>query len=230
MFKENNLIKKLEKENVENSAYLLKGSFLGEKTSEKNMTLALLGALAEIAEEFTKVKIKNKNLLNDYLIINNLKQICLGKVPNLSSLLNWFCLEILKKANIIEEKIKEKEINNIKDYIVYLYESEEFSDLYKNVKNKLNEFIDYQYDELINSLQDFKLENYSIFDFLKNEKSDFFKKKLINEKIEKIKEIEHTFIEWLFDEEIKNLVIKNIKSDLDLFDLIKLKKEKLLNF
>lgn len=230
MFKENNLIKKLEKENVENSAYLLKGSFLGEKTSEKNMTLALLGALAEIAEEFTKVKIKNKNLLNDYLIINNLKQICLGKVPNLSSLLNWFYLEILKKANIIEEKIKEKEINNIKDYIVYLYESEEFSDLYKNVKNKLNEFIDYQYDELINSLQDFKLENYSIFDFLKNEKSDFFKKKLINEKIEKIKEIEHTFIEWLFDEEIKNLVIKNIKSDLDLFDLIKLKKEKLLNF
>lgn len=230
MFKENNLIKKLEKENVENSAYLLKGSFLGEKTSEKNMTLALLGALAEIAEEFTKVKIKNKNLLNDYLIINNLKQISLGKVPNLSSLLNWFCLEILKKANIIEEKIKEKEINNIKDYIVYLYESEEFSDLYKNVKNKLNEFIDYQYDELINSLQDFKLENYSIFDFLKNEKSDFFKKKLINEKIEKIKEIEHTFIEWLFDEEIKNLVIKNIKSDLDLFDLIKLKKEKLLNF
>lgn len=230
MFKENNLIKKLEKENVENSAYLLKGSFLGEKTSEKNMTLALLGALAEIAEEFTKVKIKNKNLLNDYLIINNLKQISLGKVPNLSSLLNWFCLEILKKANIIEEKIKEKEINNIKDYIVYLYESEEFSDFYKNVKNKLNEFIDYQYDELINSLQDFKLENYSIFDFLKNEKSDFFKKKLINEKIEKIKEIEHTFIEWLFDEEIKNLVIKNIKSDLDLFDLIKLKKEKLLNF
>lgn len=230
MFKENNLIKKLEKENVENSAYLLKGSFLGEKTSEKNMTLALLGALAEIAEEFTKVKIKNKNLLNDYLIINNLKQICLGKVPNLSSLLNWFCLEILKKANIIEEKIKEKEINNIKDYIVYLYESEEFSDLYKNVKNKLNEFIDYQYDELINSLENFKLENYSIFDFLKNEKSDFFKKKLINEKIEKIKEIEHTFIEWLFDEEIKNLVIKNIKSDLDLFDLIKLKKEKLLNF
>lgn len=230
MFKENNLIKKLEKENVENSAYLLKGSFLGEKTSEKNMTLALLGALAEIAEEFTKVKIKNKNLLNDYLIINNLKQICLGKVPNLSSLLNWFYLEILKKANIIEEKIKEKEINNIKDYIVYLYESEEFSDFYKNVKNKLNEFIDYQYDELINSLQDFKLENYSIFDFLKNEKSDFFKKKLINEKIEKIKEIEHTFIEWLFDEEIKNLVIKNIKSDLDLFDLIKLKKEKLLNF
>lgn len=230
MFKENNLIKKLEKENVENSAYLLKGSFLGEKTSEKNMTLALLGALAEIAEEFTKVKIKNKNLLNDYLIINNLKQISLGKVPNLSSLLNWFCLEILKKANIIEEKIKEKEINNIKDYIVYLYESEEFSDLYKNVKNKLNEFIDYQYDELINSLENFKLENYSIFDFLKNEKSDFFKKKLINEKIEKIKEIEHTFIEWLFDEEIKNLVIKNIKSDLDLFDLIKLKKEKLLNF
>lgn len=230
MFKENNLIKKLEKENVENSAYLLKGSFLGEKTSEKNMTLALLGALAEIAEEFTKVKIKNKNLLNDYLIINNLKQICLGKVPNLSSLLNWFYLEILKKANIIEEKIKEKEINNIKDYIVYLYESEEFSDLYKNVKNKLNEFIDYQYDELINSLENFKLENYSIFDFLKNEKSDFFKKKLINEKIEKIKEIEHTFIEWLFDEEIKNLVIKNIKSDLDLFDLIKLKKEKLLNF
>lgn len=230
MFKENNLIKKLEKENVENSAYLLKGSFLGEKTSEKNMTLALLGALAEIAEEFTKIKIKNKNLLNDYLIINNLKQISLGKVPNLSSLLNWFCLEILKKANIIEEKIKEKEINNIKDYIVYLYESEEFSDLYKNVKNKLNEFIDYQYDELINSLENFKLENYSIFDFLKNEKSDFFKKKLINEKIEKIKEIEHTFIEWLFDEEIKNLVIKNIKSDLDLFDLIKLKKEKLLNF
>lgn len=230
MFKENNLIKKLEKENVENSAYLLKGSFLGEKTSEKNMTLALLGALAEIAEEFTKVKIKNKNLLNDYLIINNLKQISLGKVPNLSSLLNWFCLEILKKANIIEEKIKEKEINNIKDYIVYLYESEEFSDLYKNVKNKLNEFIDYQYDELINSLENFKLENYSIFDFLKNEKSDFFKKKLIKEKIEKIKEIEHTFIEWLFDEEIKNLVIKNIKSDLDLFDLIKLKKEKLLNF
>lgn len=230
MFKENNLIKKLEKENVENSAYLLKGSFLGEKTSEKNMTLALLGALAEIAEEFTKVKIKNKNLLNDYLIINNLKQICLGKVPNLSSLLNWFCLEILKKANIIEEKIKQKEINNIKDYIVYLYESEEFSDFYKNVKNKLNEFIDYQYDELINSLENFKLENYSIFDFLKNEKSDFFKKKLINEKIEKIKEIEHTFIEWLFDEEIKNLVIKNIKSDLDLFDLIKLKKEKLLNF
>lgn len=230
MFKENNLIKKLEKENVENSAYLLKGSFLGEKTSEKNMTLALLGALAEIAEEFTKIKIKNKNLLNDYLIINNLKQICLGKVPNLSSLLNWFYLEILKKANIIEEKIKEKEINNIKDYIVYLYESEEFSDLYKNVKNKLNEFIDYQYDELINSLENFKLENYSIFDFLKNEKSDFFKKKLINEKIEKIKEIEHTFIEWLFDEEIKNLVIKNIKSDLDLFDLIKLKKEKLLNF
>lgn len=230
MFKENNLIKKLEEENSQNSAYLLKGSFLGEKTSEKNMTLALLGALAEIAEEFTKVKIKNKNLLNDYLIINNLKQICLGKVPNLSSLLNWFYLEILKKANIIEEKIKEKEINNIKDYIVYLYESEEFSDLYKNVKNKLNEFIDYQYDELINSLQDFKLENYSIFDFLKNEKSDFFKKKLINEKIEKIKEIEHTFIEWLFDEEIKNLVIKNIKSDLDLFDLIKLKKEKLLNF
>lgn len=230
MFKENNLIKKLEEENSQNSAYLLKGSFLGEKTSEKNMTLALLGALAEIAEEFTKVKIKNKNLLNDYLIINNLKQICLGKVPNLSSLLNWFCLEILKKANIIEEKIKEKEINNIKDYIVYLYESEEFSDLYKNVKNKLNEFIDYQYDELINSLENFKLENYSIFDFLKNEKSDFFKKKLINEKIEKIKEIEHTFIEWLFDEEIKNLVIKNIKSDLDLFDLIKLKKEKLLNF
>lgn len=230
MFKENNLIKKLEKENVENSAYLLKGSFLGEKTSEKNMTLALLGALAEIAEEFTKVKIKNKNLLNDYLIINNLKQICLGKVPNLSSLLNWFYLEILKKANIIEEKIKEKEINNIKDYIVYLYESEEFSDFYKNVKNKLNEFIDYQYDELINSLENFKLENYSIFDFLKNEKSDFFKKKLIKEKIEKIKEIEHTFIEWLFDEEIKNLVIKNIKSDLDLFDLIKLKKEKLLNF
>lgn len=230
MFKENNLIKKLEEENSQNSAYLLKGSFLGEKTSEKNMTLALLGALAEIAEEFTKVKIKNKNLLNDYLIINNLKQISLGKVPNLSSLLNWFCLEILKKANIIEEKIKEKEINNIKDYIVYLYESEEFSDLYKNVKNKLNEFIDYQYDELINSLENFKLENYSIFDFLKNEKSDFFKKKLINEKIEKIKEIEHTFIEWLFDEEIKNLVIKNIKSDLDLFDLIKLKKEKLLNF
>lgn len=230
MFKENNLIKKLEEENSQNSAYLLKGSFLGEKTSEKNMTLALLGALAEIAEEFTKVKIKNKNLLNDYLIINNLKQICLGKVPNLSSLLNWFYLEILKKANIIEEKIKQKEINNIKDYIVYLYESEEFSDLYKNVKNKLNEFIDYQYDELINSLENFKLENYSIFDFLKNEKSDFFKKKLINEKIEKIKEIEHTFIEWLFDEEIKNLVIKNIKSDLDLFDLIKLKKEKLLNF
>lgn len=233
MFKENNFIKKMEEESSINSAELLRSSFLGEKTTEKNMILGLLGAFAEIAEESTKHNfIKDKNLLNDYLIINNLKQIYLRKVPNLSSLLNWFCLEILNKANSLEEKIKLKEIKNIKDYIIYFYNSEEFSELYKKIKNKLNEFIDYQYDELINSLPEeiFILEDYSVFNFLKNEESDFFKRKLIKEKIQKIKEIEHSFIEWLYDEEIKNLMIKNIKSNFDLFDLIKLKKEKLLNF
>lgn len=226
-------LKKLERESSINSAELLKGSFLSEKTSEKNMILGLIGALAEIAEESTKHNfIKDKNLLNDYLIVNNLKQICLRKVPNLSNLLNWIYLEILNKANKIEEKIKLKEINSTKDCFVYLYKSEEFSDLYKNIKIKLNEFIDYQYDELINSLPEeiFILEDYSAFNFLKNEESDFFKIKLIKEKILKIKEIEHLFIEWLFDEEIKNLIIKNIKLKFDLLDLIKLKKEKLLNF
>lgn len=189
--------------------------------------------------------IENHTIKNDILIIGALRDSFLmnrkNGFNNTAEIINWITLNLLETSSEILKKMEEKWPHpkdedilkedfdaknwpqpNAKEIIFFVYESEEYKKLYEKLTGALHGYVNSMYDELGKNLETatWKLDIFK--GFYKEKTGDIIDQDELLNRIELVRNIEHQYIDWLFNVKIKDAMIDVMKSSLNLFDLIKL--------
>lgn len=254
----NQTLDSIEEEAAKASARIVSGEnvlFSDLKVSERNMTVGFIGALSEIAKflyspeesliEFDSM-IEKHAYRNSILLVGAYKKAFLMKrnygFMNTSEIINWMTLEIFDTASNFSKKILEKfprpkkedyEKEDFdsskwpkptwKDFVELIYESDEGKAVYKKIKNAMHGYINSVYEELKRSEN--ICNTFWMIDIFK----DIEENEILN-RLELVKNIEHQYIDWIFNEKIKKAILDVIKSSFTLIDLLELSGVSLKNF
>lgn len=246
----NQTLDSIEEEAAKASAKIVSGEniiFSDLKVTERNMTVGLIGAISELTRflynpeesiiEFDSM-VEKHAYKNAILLVGAYKKAFLMRrnygFLNTSEIVNWMTLEIFDAASDISKKMNEKFPRPTKedckkedfdlekwpkptwkDIIELTYNSDEGKAMYRKIKNALHGYINSIYNELKRSEN---IHNtFWMLDIFKDIEED----ELLN-KIELVKNIEHQYIDWVFDEKIREAILDVIKSSFNLFDLLEL--------
>ena len=233
---------------AKNAAKIVSGEnllFRELRAGERNMVLGFIGLVSEISKYLMQPEeslmecdsmLENYVIKNNILIVSALKKSFLmnrnNGFQNTSEIINWMTLEILETSSEISKKIEEKwphpkkedyekEDFNIKnwpqpkpkDILFFVYEDSEFKILYSKIRDALHGYTNSIYNEIS------KPENIENSTWMLDIFKDVEKEDLLN-KIELVKNVEHQYIDWLFDEKIKEASMELLKSSFNLIDLM----------
>lgn len=219
--------------------------FADMKVSERNMMVGFIGLFSEITKflynpgetlvEFDSMLEKHV-YKNAIVLVGALKTSFLMSrnygFMNTSEIINWMSLEMLDTISEICKKIDEKWPRptkedyskedfdlekwprpSIKECFIFAHESEEGKTLCNKFRNALHGYTNSIYSELKKNIYD---STWALDIFNKVEPED------ILNKIELVKNIEHQYIDWIFDEKIKEATFEVVKSSINLFELLEL--------
>lgn len=196
--------------------------------------------------------IEKHAMKNDVLIVGALRNSFLLTrnfgFDKTSNVINWLTLSLLETSSEILKKMEEKwphpkdeDIHkegfdmkdwpqpSVKEILLFVYNSEELKNLNKKIINTMHGYINSMYDELIKNL-DISTSCLDIFNGFKDEETGEIKEEEIKNRIELVRNLEHQYIDWLFDEKIFEAMVGVMKSSFNLFDLLDVAGISIKNF
>ena len=246
----------IEEESAKDSANIVSGDnilFSQMKVGERNMVLGSVGLISEIAKflyspeeclmEFDSM-IEKHAVKNSLLTVGALKASFLlnrnNGFKNTSEIIQWITLEVLETSSSICKKIEEKWPHpkaedrakedfdekkwpqpNPKEVVLFVYECDEWKTLYNKMRDALHGYTNSIYTELDKELET-TIWMLDIFKGLKEED--------LRNQIELVKLVEHQYIDWMFNEKIRDAAIEVVKSSFGLIDLLQIGAFKLKKF